>query len=71
MDYSELNSVLDSSNGEAEAVFAVFGFFLVVVLIALLLGLAFKIISRWVFFKKCGKEGWRALIPFYTDYTLV
>ena len=33
--------------------------------------IAFKIVSRWLYFKKCGEEGWKALIPIYTDITLV
>lgn len=73
MDYSELNEVFNSSNsnGDVAAVLAVLGVFLVFILIVCLLAIIFKIISRWVFFKKCGEEGWKSLIPFYTDYTLV
>ena len=45
-------------------IFSIAGFFL-------LLSLAFKIVSRWIYFKKCGEEGWKSLIPIYTDITLV
>ena len=39
--------------------------------IAILISLALKISSRWVLYKKCGEEGWKSLIPIYTDLTLL
>lgn len=29
------------------------------------------IIAQWTLFKKCGKNGWEALIPFYNSWTLI
>ena len=29
------------------------------------------IIAQWKFYKKCGKNGWEALIPFYNTWTLL
>ena len=73
MDYSDLNEIFNStnSNGDVAAVLGLLGIFIVFLLIIALIAIIFKIISRWVFFKKCGEDGWKALIPFYTDYTLV
>ena len=71
MNYSHLNSTLNSSSGEEEAILAFLGIFLVFFFIVLFIAIAFKIISRWVFFKKCGDEGWKALIPVYNDFTLL
>ena len=73
MDYSGLNEVLNSSNsnGDVAAALAVLGVFFVFILIFALIAIIFKIIARWIFFKKCGEEGWKAIIPFYTDFTLV
>ena len=72
MNYSRLGDTLtsQSTTGE-EAVFAVFGFFLLLFLIVILFAIVFKIITRWIFFKKCGEEGWKSLIPIYTDFTLI
>ena len=73
MDYSGLNEVLNSTNTNSDvaAGLAVLGFFIIFILIVCLIAVIFKIVSRWVFFKKCGEEGWKSLIPFYTDYVLV
>ena len=69
MDYSELNDVLSSSSSsDVGAAFAVLGVFFMFILFIVLLIAVFKIISRWVFFKKCGEDGWKSLIPFYNDY---
>ena len=73
MDYSDLNEIFNStnSNGDVAAVLGLLGIFIVFLLIIALIAIIFRIVSRWVFFKKCGEDGWKALIPFYTDYTLV
>ena len=71
MDYSELSTALNGSNTDLQAGLAVLGVFLVFILAVCFLAIIFKIISRWVFFKKCGEEGWKSLIPIYTDYTLL
>ena len=71
MDYSELSNALNGSNTEAQAALAALGFVVVFVFVILAIAIIFKIISRWIFFKKCGEEGWKALIPIYTDYTLL
>ena len=47
------------------------GWILIFVLFIGFISLIFKIVSRWIFFKKCGEAGWKALIPIYTDVTLV
>ena len=44
---------------------------LIIYFIIWLIALAFKIVSRWIYFKKCGEEGWKSLIPIYTDITLI
>lgn len=33
--------------------------------------IAFYIISRWLFFRKCGEGGWKAIIPVYNELTLL
>lgn len=29
------------------------------------------VIGEWKLFKKCGKKGWEAIVPYYADWTLV
>ena len=61
----------ETLNTGDEAVFAVFGIMMIILLVVLLFAIIFKVITRWIFFNKCGEEGWKALIPIYTDYTLI
>ena len=41
----------------------------VIWVIALLL-IALMIVAMWILFKKAGKPGWAAVVPFYDQYTL-
>ena len=45
-------------------------FLLFIILIAIVLSI-FQIIGMWTTFKKCGKKGWEAIIPYYNTWTLV
>ena len=45
--------------------------FIIIFLIIWVIAVTFKIVSRWIYFKKCGEVGWKALIPVYTDITLL
>lgn len=49
---------------------ALSGFFMILLFFVLVLFI-FEIIAKWYFFKKCGKKGWEAIIPFYSSWTLV
>ena len=48
----------------------VIGFF-AIILIFCLITITFEIIARWIFFKKCGEAGWKAIIPVYNELTLL
>lgn len=56
----------------SEAIGAEISFFITLFAITLLfcsvIGV-FKIICRWIIFKKAGKEGWEAVIPYYSSWT--
>ena len=57
--------------GELGALLAIGGailIFAIILVVALLIPL---LIAQWKFFKKAGKNGWEALIPFYSTYTLI
>lgn len=41
----------------------------IIVVIALIIAIL-SVIGQWKMFKKGGEEGWKALIPFYNQYTL-
>lgn len=47
------------------------GIFLVFFLIIFAAVAIVFVIGRWKFFKKAGKNGWEAIIPFYSDWVLV
>lgn len=47
-----------------------FGFVLLCLLIAIPI-IVLYIIGLWKLFKKAGKKGWEALIPFYNTYVLI
>ena len=54
-----------------EALLAV-GIITIIVLIVILLPLCILyIIGRWKIFKKAGKNGWEAIVPFYNDWVYV
>ena len=54
---------------------ATLGVFLAIILIPLLLFLlviiVLQIIGQWKVFKKAGKNGWEAIIPYYNTWTLI
>lgn len=48
----------------------VMGVIIIVIIIAFAFAI-FEIACRWKMYKKAGKDGWEAIIPFYSDYVLV
>ena len=45
-------------------------FILVLAFIIVVPFVVFELLGRYKLFKKMGKEGWEAIIPFYSSYTL-
>ena len=73
-DYNDLFSNLDKSS-EATGLFAtgIWAFIWSILWVVILFGviyLAWTIVYRWFLFKKAGKNGWEAIIPFYSSWTL-
>lgn len=53
------------------AVIAALSIILIPILLIIIAFSIVTIIAQWKFFKKCGKNGWEALIPFYNTWTLL
>lgn len=53
-----------------EAAYLAFGTFMMLMFVALVVALILAIIGTWIVFKKAGKPGWAAIIPFYSTYVL-
>lgn len=49
----------------------IFGAFLMVFLLVIIACIVFNVVGTYKLFKKCGKEGWEALIPIYSTWVLV
>lgn len=54
--------------GEALRIFWIV--FLVLLIIALIIGII-QLIAQWKIYKKAGKGGWEAIVPFYCNWVLV
>lgn len=51
--------------------YIIFFVIIVICLTILIPIMAFEIFCNWKLFKKAGREGWEAIIPFYNQYVLV
>lgn len=67
MSYTSYSSV---DGGVVSMLFGMLGMIMGVVLLLYLIGVILMIVSMWVIFGKTGEEGWKAIIPFYNNYTL-
>ena len=53
-----------------EALFMMFATVFIVLAIYLLALIIIDVIGSWNIFKKAGEKGWKAIIPFYSTYTM-
>lgn len=58
------------SYDEIYASLAVLGGLLIVILLVVLAVAVVLLIGKWKFYTKAGQAGWKAIIPFYSDYVL-
>jgi hypothetical protein len=49
------------------ATLGILAIILVLIIIAIVI---FEIVALWKFYKKCGKQGWECIIPFYNRWVL-
>ena len=72
-DYSGLSNSYNYDAGAATAIFGVLTLYTILVISSMLIALAVavvEIIGMWKVFKKAGRGGWEAIVPFYNMYTL-
>ena len=61
---------LDATNVSAAAAGGIIAASVIVLLILIPL-LVLIIVGRWKMYKKAGKQGWEAIVPFYSDWVYV
>jgi signal peptidase I len=66
-----VEGLLEGVLGASTGIFAVGMGMLLVFLLILIAFVVAYIIGLWKLFKKCGKDGWEAIVPFYNTYVLV
>ena len=66
MDYN-----FDNFFSNASRLFGVLLIFFIILILIILVFCIFYILGRWKLFKKAGKNGWEAIIPFYNDWIYV
>lgn len=54
-----------------ESILAIIGGALIFVVILLIAWLVFYFVGAWKFYVKTGREGWKAIIPYYNNWVLV
>jgi hypothetical protein len=59
------------STSEISSLMAGLGALLVIIVIILIAFVVVYIIGLWKLFKKAGKQGWEAIIPFYNSWVLI
>jgi len=73
-DYGASNELSDAINTGLNTGFGILGgliaFLGIILLIAAVVGIL-QLIATWKVFKKAGKGGWEAIIPFYCNWVLV
>jgi len=53
------------------ALFAGLGVFMIIIFLAILALAIVCIVAQWKLFKKAGKKGWEAVVPFYSTWILI
>lgn len=56
---------------ELKALGAILAIILIPLLLSLIVIIVLQIIGEWKVFKKAGKKGWEAIIPYYNTWTLI
>lgn len=64
-------SAFEGMDSETSAILAFLAFYLIICGIILFVRWVFNVIAKWIFFNKCGEQGWKAIIPIYDEITLL
>ena len=57
--------------GDIAKIISLLAVILLPILFFLIISIVFQIIGLWKIFKKAGKNGWEAIIPYYSTWVLV
>ena len=66
-----IESLLGINNATLQSILAIIGSFLLIIFFICLAILIIMIIAACKLYKKAGKDGWEAIIPFYNDWVYV
>lgn len=69
-DYGYVDYNVDSLGILGNILGGLFVFFIILLLVAFVIGII-QLIAFWKIYKKAGKGGWEAIIPFYCNWVLV
>lgn len=69
--FSDFGELFSDIGYEGGAFLTIFIILLIFVFVICFVAMAFEIICRWIFFKKCGEAGWKAIIPVYNELTIL
>jgi len=61
---------MSSEDAIATGLLATLGIFAIFVVLLAIAFCVFAIVGNWKLFKKCGQDGWKAIIPYYNTYVL-
>ena len=71
MDNFDYNLLTNPSNDLMSKLIIILGGFVILFAIIIIALIILLIVAKCKFYKKAGKRGWEAIIPFYSDWVLV
>ena len=69
--YNGYNYSYDYNDAAGASIAAGFMVFYIIYMLVILAISVVQIIAMWKVFKKAGKQGWEAIVPFYNTWTLL
>ena len=63
--------MMDIYESSFDAIWAALGGLFIFIIVLVIALIVFAYVVNWHFFKKCGRKGWEAIIPFYSSWVKV
>ena len=63
--------MMDIYESSFDAIWAALGGIFIFIIVLVIALIVFAYVVNWHFFKKCGRKGWEAIIPFYSSWVKV